>query len=115
MTRAGIFSCPGGAGDRRARLDLAEVRPDSGFVQRAPGVVARTLSHPGKAYVLYLQGRAPTTLSVNLPPGRWTAEWLDIESGRVLKRDTASGKAKEPVALASPEFADAIAVRLSRQ
>jgi hypothetical protein len=93
-------------------FDLAALHPDTAFVQRAPGVVARTLSQPGRAYALYVQGRGPTTLRVNLPAGHWAAQWWNVEDGRVLKRETVTGKAKEPVALASPDFVDAVAVRL---
>jgi hypothetical protein len=65
-------------------FDLAKLQPDPLLVQRAPGVVTRVLSAPGKAYAVYVQGRGPTTLTVDLPRGRWLVEWLSIEDGKVL-------------------------------
>lgn len=89
-------------------------QPDAGFVKRAPGLFTRTLSASGRAYAIYAQGRSMTILTVNLEPGSWTAEWLSIEDGRVLKRETIAGKGL-PVRLGSPEFSDAVALRLVRQ
>ena len=96
------------------RFDLGKLQPDPTFVQRAPGVVTRTLSAPGRAYAVYAQGRGPTTLSLQLAKGRWVAEWISIEDGRVLKRDDLSA-GKPSTALASPEFKDAVALRIVRQ
>jgi hypothetical protein len=95
-------------------FDLAKLEPDPRLVARAPGVVVRALSQPGKAHALYVQGRSPTTLWLNLCEGRWTVEWIAVEDGRVLRRDTASGVAQGAVALASPGFTEALAVRVTR-
>jgi hypothetical protein len=94
-------------------FDLAKLEPDREFVLRAPGVVVRALSRPGKAYALYVQGRSPTTLSINLPRGRWQAEWINVEDGRALKRETILGRTGEAVSVTSPDFADAVALRLT--
>lgn len=53
-------------------------------------------------------------MTMNLAPGSWTAEWLSVEDGRVLKREVVA-VGKGPVNLASPEFADAVALRLVRE
>jgi hypothetical protein len=94
------------------RFDLPPLNPNPLLVARAPGVVPRVLSsRDGKAHALYLQGRAPTTLELDLAKGLWTAEWSSVETGAVLKRETV--KAAKPVtALRSPGFTDAIALRL---
>lgn len=96
------------------RFDLARLEPDPLLVARAPGVVGRVLSQPGKAHALYLQGRSPTTLSLHLAEGRWTAEWLAVEDGRLLKRETVTGKSKAPIEMAGPAFEDAVALRILR-
>lgn len=97
------------------RFDLAQLNPDPLLVVRAPGVVTHVLSQPGKAHAIYVQGRSPTTITMNLAEGTWTAEWISVEDGRVLQRDTIVAKAGEASALASPRFADAAAVRILRQ
>ncbi len=58
------------------RFDLARLHPDPLLVVRRPGVVAHVLSQPGKAHAIYVQGRSPTTLVLNLAAGSWTAEWV---------------------------------------
>jgi hypothetical protein len=90
--------------------NLAKLRPDKDVVERSPGVVARALSDPGRAYALYLQGRSPTTVQLKVPPGSWTAQWVSVEDGGTLKRETVSGDGVRPVTLASPAFADAVAL-----
>jgi len=97
------------------RLDLAKMEPNPLLVARAPGVVPRVLSaRDGRAHALYLQGRAPTALELNMTGGSWTAEWISIEDGKVLKRETVSGGNAATV-LTSPDFADAVALRLVRK
>ena len=56
-------------------FDLAKLHPDKDFVKSSPGVVARVLSNPGQAYALYMEGRFPTELSLDLPVGRWKIDW----------------------------------------
>jgi hypothetical protein len=95
-------------------FDLARLYPDPLLVVRAPGVVTHVLSQPGKAHAIYVQGRGPTTLVLNLAAGSWTAEWVSVEDGRVLQRETVATQVGEACALASPDFADAAAVRILR-
>jgi hypothetical protein len=94
------------------RFDLARLHPDPLLVARAPGVVTHALSDPGQAHAIYVQGRSPTTLTLNLAAGSWTVEWISVEDGRVLRRETVVAKAGEACALASPGFPDAVAVRI---
>lgn len=96
------------------RFDLATLAPDPTFVRQAPGVVARALGVPGKAWGVYVLGRAPTTLVVNLPKGRWQVEWIDVETGQVSKAE----EIRHPGAVAklpSPPFAVDAAVRVVRR
>ncbi|MGH7194068.1 MAG: hypothetical protein ACREJM_11150, partial [Candidatus Saccharimonadales bacterium] len=73
----------------------------------------RVLSEPGVAYALYLRGGTAAELRLNLPDGRYTAEWLNPRSGQIdAKQDVAStGK---PVSLRSPEYAEDIALAIRR-
>jgi hypothetical protein len=97
------------------RFDLAKLEPNPLLVVRAPGVVPRVLSsRDAKSHAIYLQGRSPTALELRLTKGRWTAEWISVESGVLLKRETV--KAANPAtSLASPDFTDAVALRLVRE
>ncbi|MHC1767129.1 MAG: hypothetical protein AB9869_22975 [Verrucomicrobiia bacterium] len=97
------------------RFDLATMNPNPLLVERAPGVVTRVLSaRNGRTHALYIQGRAPTALELNLAKGRWTAEWISVEDGAVLRHQTLKGGNAATV-LPSPEFTDAVALRLVRE
>jgi len=111
----------GGSPDLRRQLsvlsrflhsfDLATLRPDCTFVLRAPGVVTRVLSNPGTAYALYVQGRGPTTLTVQLPAGRWSVTWSNVEDGDLLKEENVLSEGT-PLRLASPDSAGDMALRI---
>ena len=68
-------------------LPLAELRPDPTVVRRSPGVVARALSWPRKVYAIYLRGRSPCELTLDLPPGAYQAEWINVITGEVAGRE----------------------------
>ena len=92
-------------------FDLAELRPDVTSVRVAQGTVARGLSSPGKQYAFYLAGRAPARLLLDLPRGRYGAEWLNPVSGKVERSeelDYRGGTAD----LVSPLFEEEIALRI---
>jgi hypothetical protein len=94
-------------------FDLAELRPDNDFVKESPGVVVRVLSAPGRAYALYMEGRSPTQLGVELPRGPWHAEWIDPVDGTVLQQENLK-HAGGPGHLSSPSFVESVALRVSR-
>ena len=94
-------------------FDLARLRPDCDLVESSPGVVTRVLSSPGREYALYMEGRSPTDLSLDLPAGRWRAEWMNPVDGTVLQRvrlEHDGGLRR----LTSPSFTESIALRIAR-
>lgn len=92
---------------------LPSLKLDRTSVQHASGVMARVLSNPGSEYKIYLDGRGPSTLSLNLPSGDYSAEWINPETGAVERQETihSAGGASE---LRSPDFAEGIALRIHR-
>lgn len=92
-------------------FDLAALSPDFSTVKNSPGVVTRTLSTPGKEYAIFATGRGPCRLSLGLPAGTYTAEWLNPVTGEIMKREefTAGDAAHD---LQSPGFQDEIALRV---
>lgn len=95
-------------------FDLAALRPDPNVVLASPGAVARALSAPGKAYAIYLEGRAPARLRLDVPRGQWQAEWIDPLDGAVLQRETRSHRGG-PLDLAAPKLENGAALRLMRK
>ncbi len=93
-------------------FDLAALAPDPGFVRHAPGAVTRTLGVPGKAWGVYLRGRGPTVLQVNLPKGRWRIDWIDVETGKTSKTEELR-HGGGPAKLASPQVTAEAAIRVT--
>ena len=94
-------------------FDLSKLHPDRGFVKHCPGAIARVLSSPGQAYALYLEGRAPVELQLDLPAGRWRAEWVNPVDGGILQRLDVD-HAGTIQRLTSPSFTEFVALRITR-
>ncbi len=94
-------------------FQLETLTPDYQTVKKSPGVVCRVLSEPGRQYALYIQGRAPCTLEMDIPTGYYRCEWINPVTGRVSGR-TEFNQFKRIRTLKSPIFKDAIALRISR-
>jgi hypothetical protein len=92
-------------------LDLANMHPDSATVRRAPGVVVRGLSAPGRQYAFYLSGRGPASLQLNLPTGTYAVQWMIVETGRLFAQHALQVR-NDFAELQSPEFKDAIALHV---
>jgi hypothetical protein len=97
-----------------AEFDLAAMSPDAAFVRHAPGAVAHTLSAPGKAYAVYLQGRGTTTVTAALPAGRWEVRWVSPVTGAVVHTEVVRSTGA-PVRLETPAFAEELAARIVRK
>lgn len=95
-------------------FDLAGLRPDARFVLASPGVVARVLSDPGRAHAVYLEGRGPTAMTVDLEKGTWSVDWVATQDGSVVRHSEIRRK-EGGTALESPPFQESIAVRFRRQ
>ncbi len=90
-------------------FDLANLKPDADAVVSSPGAAAQCLSVPGKEYAVYLRGRGPTALTLKLPAGDFTAEWIDVMTGKVQAAEPANGR------LVSPEYKSEIALRVKKK
>jgi hypothetical protein len=89
-------------------FDLAELAPDREAVAKSPGAAAQCLSVPGKEYAVYLRGRGPTDLTLKLPAGAYTGEWIEVTTGKVLATTPVTGP------ITSPNYADEIALRVKK-
>ena len=100
---------------RRARLTLA-LAALSPMSQRAePGDAGDVpLEQPGRVYAVYFRGADQvrrTKFAMDLPKGRWQAEWLSPRDGSVRQAEpfthTGGGWLTE-----TPDFSEDIALRL---
>jgi hypothetical protein len=97
-------------------FDFTGMRPDNSIFKEGmpPDGTARALTDPGQAYAIYLHGRSgPGALVLDLPEGKYTAEWVDVLSGDVKQRTDvqhAGGNASLPI----PDYVDDVALRIRR-
>jgi len=122
-----VTTSPGGGGPalRKQLAILKRFIEGFDFIKMAPhneviaaGIpakaTARCLAEPGKAYAVYIKGGTEATLTLKLPAGTYTAEWLDPRTGEVM-RTTASGALKGTWEVQSPEYREDIALRIRRR
>jgi hypothetical protein len=95
-------------------FEFVKMKPDSTVIKGAvPGGTLRVaLAEAGRAYAIYLRrGVEQGTLEVELPAGKYRAEWISPLSGSVLKTEEfAHGGGTR--SLAAPEPAGEIVLRI---
>jgi len=96
------------------RFALTEMRPDREVVRHAAGVSARVLSNAGREYAVYLDGKGPAELTLELPKGHYAAEWVNATTGAGLYTES-FGHSGGTKILTSPKFTDGVALRLVNQ
>ena len=96
-----------------SKLPLADMQPDTRTVEHCAGAYARVLSAPGRQYAMYLDGRGPAELTLDLPAGEYLGSWIDVSTGNLARPESFRHKGG-PRLLRSPEFANGIALHLKR-
>jgi hypothetical protein len=94
-------------------LSLIDLHPDTHTVQHSAGTKSRVLSNPGKQYAIYLDGNGPTELLLDIPPGTYSSEWLNVTTGKIEQLEGFTHKGGKKL-LTSPTFQNGIALRLKR-
>ena len=108
-------------------FDFVRMKPDNSTVKSvSDGLSARVLAQKGKAYAIYLhvplpkkpknirdhlKDRVRATLVLDLPAGRYRAEWVDVKTGKIIQSEKLAHKGGEAT-LKSPEFANDAALRV---
>ena len=132
------YSSPGGGSPALRRqmrvlkdyvhsLDFVRMRPDRSVVEAPAGLVVQALVEKGRQYAVYLHvpvGKESLTgpkatgaeaeIHLDLPPGRYRAEWISPTTGTVAKAedlDHAGGRRR----LVSPSFTEDAALTLRRR
>ncbi len=108
-----VTTSPGGGGPELRKqlailkefmdgLDFVHMKPDNAVVKEgritAPltgdkraakevRATVRALAEPGKAYAVYVKGGVKAELSLDLPRGKYRAEWLNTKTGAVDKAE----------------------------
>jgi len=129
-----VTTSPGGGGPELRRqlkvlkdfidsFDFTKMRPDNAVVRSGTANIpiagnppearmsARVLAEPGRAYAIYLKGGTQAELNLNLPAGKYKAEWINTKTGQVEKLEAlehSGGQRK----ISSPTYNEDIAVRI---
>jgi hypothetical protein len=64
-------------------------------------------------YAIYLEGNGPTDVTLELPRGQYSCEWLNVKTGSIEQLEKFTHKGGEKL-LSSPAFQSGIALRLRR-
>lgn len=91
---------------------LVTLRPDNGVVVSAAGAATLALSHPGRQYLIYVEGPGNTDLTVHLPAGRYKATWSNARTGRTERQESVTGGA--PRLLESPDYMTDVVLKITR-
>jgi hypothetical protein len=62
---------------------------------------------------MYFDGSGPTDVTLDLPPGQYTAEWMNVQTGAIDRSDNFRHAGGNKV-LQTPDFNNGIAVRLEK-
>ncbi|MCX6877607.1 MAG: hypothetical protein NTW21_27920 [Verrucomicrobia bacterium] len=96
-------------------FDFIHMKPDHAVVMNGvpDGGAAYVLAKSGEAYAIYLHGGKQATLVLDVPAGRYRAEWVNTLDGKTNKSGevTHGGGA---LTLGSPEYKEDVALRVIR-
>jgi hypothetical protein len=93
-------------------MPLIQMKPDHQTVVHAPGAETVALSARGRAWAIYLTGRGESYLMLDVPPGRYRAEWFRPGDGaRLGERTVTHGKGA--LRMDTPSFEEDAVLRLT--
>ena len=114
-------------------FDFMRMRPLRSVVEAPEGLAVQALVEPGRQYAVYLhqpigegsfapaprpiarpRSSAAVAIALELPRGRYRAEWVDPKTGAVLKAEEL-GHAGGTCRLTSPAFAEDAALAVRRR
>ena len=122
----GQVNAPGGGGavlhkqlkilsDFVNSFNFVEMTPDNSVIKGGipEKATARALVEKGRAYAIYINGGSQANPEVDLPEGKYTAEWVNTKTGEIDKKETFDHPGGNRT-LESPRYEDDIALRVLR-
>ncbi len=94
-------------------FDFIQMSPDNSVIKGGipDKATARALAEKGRAYAVYINGGRKADLVLDLPKGKYKAEWVNTKTGKIDKKrmfDHRGGKRT----MKSPPYEDDIALRI---
>jgi len=95
-------------------FDFIRMAPDNAIIlSHPPGSTAWALAEAGRQYAVYLKGGSRGDLTLEIPPGRYEAEWLNPRTGKTDRREEFRHDAGSRT-LGAPVYSADVALRLIR-
>jgi Polysaccharide lyase len=96
-------------------FDFVKMTPDNSIIKGgiSDKATARALVEKGQAYAIYIHGGSQADLVVELPKGKYAAEWVNTKTGKIDKKETFDHPGGNRT-LESPKYEDDIALRILR-
>jgi hypothetical protein len=94
-------------------FDFVNMNPDNSIIKGGvpEKATARALVERGRAYAIYINGGSKAELTVELPAGRYKAEWVNTKTGKIDQKETFEHNGGDRV-LHSPKYTGDIALRI---
>ena len=100
-------------------FNFVRMKPDSGFIKAGVPEKMRVyaLTQAGQQYAAYFFGenkpaQQSLSLTLELPPGEYAIEWVDVFSGKPIKSERV--KSPDVKTISSPKFQREIALSIRR-
>jgi len=96
-------------------FDFIKMAPDNSIIKGGipDKATARALVKKGSACAIYINGGSKANLVVELPDGKYSAEWVNTKTGRIDKKETFEHTGGNKT-LPSPTYKEDIALRILR-
>lgn len=120
------INAPGGGGavlhkqlrilrDFISGFDFIRMTPDNSIIKGGvpEKATARALVEKGRAYAIYINDGGKAQLQVDLPSGKYSAQWLNTKTGKIDKKETFDHTGGTRI-LESPEYKEDIALEIRR-
>ena len=71
-------------------FDFIKMKPDDSVIKGGTPdkATARALVQKGRAYAIYINGGSEVQLQVELPKGKYRADWVNTKTGKIDKKET---------------------------
>ena len=97
-------------------FDFIRMKPDNSILQLNNGKSTefQVLAETGKQYAIYLSKGSPVEINLQIPDGKYTAEWVNTLTGEKKRTEDPESK-NGSIVLVCPEFQQDIALRILKK
>jgi hypothetical protein len=97
-------------------FDFVKMSPNNQIIKEVipSDASVRVLAEINKSYAIYVKGGSKVEITLEIPDGNYTAEWLDTKTGMVNVTQNLANK-EGKVKLGSPEYSEDIALRILKR